>query len=269
LSAQLRLSFAPAPTAYYQQVHLGLYQDDDNYIEVGSSYNSGMNMTLETSGSPNGLPSVSASGTLFYFQLNRNPVSGAITGLGSMDGVNWTGLGSSSQALANPRLMIWTGGSVPPYASGSPNCDLSGLTLVASNSVPVPRRFSYQLVSPPAGASIDTNGIITWRPALGQGIGTNLITTVVADNGVPPFYVTNSFSVVVLSRPMIAASTAANSVALAWPGDLTGCQLQTTTNLGPGSQWQPVTNAPQSINGRWTVTIQPLNGRSFYRLLQP
>jgi hypothetical protein len=204
LSVQLRLSFAPAPTASYQQVHLGLYQDDDNYLEVGSSYNSGlgMSMTLETSGSPNTLTGFSASGTLFYFQLNRNPVNSAITGLGSVDGINWTAMGPSSQPFANPRLIIWTGnGTQSPYVSGSPNCDLSNLTFITSNSVPVPRTLSYRLVNPPAGASIDTNGVITWRPALGQAISTNLIMTVVTDNGTPPMTVTNTFSVVVLPQP--------------------------------------------------------------------
>ena len=47
------------------------------------------------------------------------------------------------------------------------------------------------------GASIDTNGIITWIPDETQGPGTNSITTVVTDNGTPPRSVTNSSTVVV------------------------------------------------------------------------
>ena len=44
---------------------------------------------------------------------------------------------------------------------------------------------------------IDTNGVITWTPTEGQGPGTNTITTVVTDNGVPPLSATNSFEVMV------------------------------------------------------------------------
>ena len=44
---------------------------------------------------------------------------------------------------------------------------------------------------------IDTNGVITWTPTEAQGPGTNTITTVVTDNGVPPLSVTNSFVVIV------------------------------------------------------------------------
>src|SRR5205823_5902652 len=36
--------------------------------------------------------------------------------------------------------------------------------------------------NPPAGASIDANGVITWTPNEAQGPGTYLITTVVTDN---------------------------------------------------------------------------------------
>jgi len=43
--------------------------------------------------------------------------------------------------------------------------------------------LTYQLISPPAGAAINTSGLISWTPTAGQAPGTNLITTVVSDNG--------------------------------------------------------------------------------------
>jgi hypothetical protein len=62
--------------------------------------------------------------------------------------------------------------------------------------------LTYQLINPPAGATIDTNGVITWTPTEAQGPGTNTITTVVTDFN--PWAVnaqhlsaTNSFTVVV------------------------------------------------------------------------
>ncbi|MDB6110283.1 MAG: hypothetical protein JWR69_2033, partial [Pedosphaera sp.] len=70
--------------------------------------------------------------------------------------------------------------------------------------------LTYSLIAPPAGAGIDTNGIITWTPTEAQGPTTNLITTVVTDNGLPPFSATNSFTVIVNelnSAPELPAQT--------------------------------------------------------------
>ena len=58
--------------------------------------------------------------------------------------------------------------------------------------------LTYTLINPPPGAVIDTNGIITWTPSEAQGPSTNIITTVVTDNGSPPLSATNSFTVTVL-----------------------------------------------------------------------
>ena len=57
--------------------------------------------------------------------------------------------------------------------------------------------LSYQLLSAPAGAAIDAAGQITWTPSEGQGPSTNVITTVVTDDGTPALSVTNSFEVIV------------------------------------------------------------------------
>jgi hypothetical protein len=269
VTAQLRLTFAPAPTGNYQQVHFGLYQDDDNYLEVGSSYNSAsgpmMDITIETAGLARARDGFPSPGTNFCFQLNR--VNGAIAGSGSTDGVGWTSLGSFVTPFANPRLMIWTGSYQAPYTSSSPNCNLSDLTVVVSTNVP--RTLNYRLVNPPAGARIDTNGIITWQPTPAQAMSTNLFMTVVTDNGMPPINLTNTFEVVVFGQPELAISPLAGGIGISCPGDLAGWLLQSTTNLGPGSIWQLVTDSPQSTNGQWTVTIQPPSDRLFYRLVRP
>ena len=55
--------------------------------------------------------------------------------------------------------------------------------------------LTYSLVDAPAGATIDTNGVITWTPDETQGPGTNVITTVVTDGALSA---TNSFTVIVL-----------------------------------------------------------------------
>src|SRR6185369_1223271 len=57
--------------------------------------------------------------------------------------------------------------------------------------------LTYNLVNPPAGAQISANGVIAWTPSEAQGASTNLITTVVSDNGIPPLSATNTFTVIV------------------------------------------------------------------------
>ena len=57
--------------------------------------------------------------------------------------------------------------------------------------------LTYRLVTSPSGASISGSGVITWTPTEAQGPSTNIITTVVTDNGTPPLSATNSFTVVV------------------------------------------------------------------------
>ncbi|HWH70156.1 MAG TPA: hypothetical protein VNT26_12280, partial [Candidatus Sulfotelmatobacter sp.] len=66
----------------------------------------------------------------------------------------------------------------------------------ADHDIPPPV-LSYMLMSPPAGASIDTNGIITWTPAEGQGPSTNVFTTFVVDNDVSMKSDVKSFTVIV------------------------------------------------------------------------
>jgi len=55
----------------------------------------------------------------------------------------------------------------------------------------------YQLVSPPAGASINGSGVITWTPTEAQGPSVNTFETIVTDNGTPALRATNFFTVTV------------------------------------------------------------------------
>jgi hypothetical protein len=57
--------------------------------------------------------------------------------------------------------------------------------------------LKYALMSPPDGASIDKDGIITWTPSEAQGPSTNVITTVVVDDAMPPKSAANSFTIIV------------------------------------------------------------------------
>jgi hypothetical protein len=97
--------------------------------------------------------------------------------------------------------------------------ELTSLTVTNTATDPgaPPGSLSYSLVNPPAGASIDNNGVITWTPSESQGSSTNTLTTVVSDGGLPPLSATNSFKVVVNEvnvPPVLPAQTNRTIVAL-------------------------------------------------------
>jgi hypothetical protein len=90
----------------------------------------------------------------------------------------------------------------PPVLGSQPDQTVDELTTLmvtntASDSASPPRPLTYQLLSAPAGASISTNGVITWTPTEAQGPSTNVITTVASDNWTPPLSATNTFTIFV------------------------------------------------------------------------
>ncbi|HEV2318578.1 MAG TPA: choice-of-anchor R domain-containing protein [Verrucomicrobiae bacterium] len=70
-----------------------------------------------------------------------------------------------------------------------------------------------------------------------------------------------------LSSPALAAHRQASSLRLSWASDLTGYELDTTTNLTV-SAWQAVTNLPLALGGTNTVTNSLTGPMRFYRLRQ-
>jgi hypothetical protein len=93
---------------------------------------------------------------------------------------------------------IHNGPSLPAQTNVTINEQtLLTVTNTASDSDIPALTLAYSLLNPPAGAQIDTNGIITWTPSEAQDPSTNLITTMVTDSGSPPLSATNSFVVVV------------------------------------------------------------------------
>jgi hypothetical protein len=66
-------------------------------------------------------------------------------------------------------------------------------------------QLTYSLVGPPAGASVDSNGVVTWTPAHAQAGSTYTLRVKVTDNGTPSLSATNSLTVQVkfLNRPPV------------------------------------------------------------------
>jgi hypothetical protein len=202
-SVRLALTFAPV-AANYQQAHLGLYQDDDNYLQMGVAYNSWdtdghlrFTLDLETGGTPTTLAKTPTTITNLFFRIDRDSTNSTVACYYSFDGSIWTLFGTVNLTLMNPHLMIWTGGCDPASPA---NFDVAVMSLqrLDIDAGTMQTGLNYSLINPPLGATIDANGIITWTPS---SLGTYTITTLAIDNGVPPLSATNSFSVTVVSPP--------------------------------------------------------------------
>jgi hypothetical protein len=118
----------------------------------------------------------------------------------------WTatdGCGNSASAvqtitLDSPSALIL------PTQTNIVLTDLTTLAVINTAINPnVPANpITYQLINPPAGASINNNGSITWTPTLNQSPSTNVITTVVTTTvtsaaGSSTISSTNSFLVTI------------------------------------------------------------------------
>ncbi|HEY4983968.1 MAG TPA: cadherin repeat domain-containing protein, partial [Verrucomicrobiae bacterium] len=174
--------------------------------------------------------------------------------------------------------------NTPPVLPSQTNLITGALaTLVVTNTATdidsPPNTLTYQLIGP-TNAVIDTNtGIITWTPTVAQSDTTNLITTVVTDNGLPPLSATNSFNVIVLAPitnavPFSSFAFTTNGFQLQWNAGTTNLfQVQWTTNLLPVINWNTFTNILSSISGIFTFTDDGsqsggLGGTKFYRLIE-
>lgn len=128
--------------------------------------------------------------------------------------------------------------------------------------------LTYQLMNPPVGASIDSNGVITWTPTEAEAPSTNIFETIVADepNG-PALTATNSFFVIVLPSilpPVFESISVTNgNVTLIW-SSLNGrsYRLQYSDDLS-GTNWTDIT--PDVIASGPTATLTSPEGEVIQR----
>lgn len=121
------------------------------------------------------------------------------TDVGGLSGTGWR---IDTVRVTSQTCLCCINSNSVPELPDQPDRTVGELTtLTVTNAATDPdlpgETLSYTLVSPPAGAVIDQNGVITWQPTEWQAPGTNALTTIVTDNGLPPLRATNSFKVVV------------------------------------------------------------------------
>jgi hypothetical protein len=214
----------------------------------------------------NGTLTVPASGVLFNdtgvygtnltAALVSGPANGVLT-LASNGGFTYTptpyfvGADSFTYQANDPEtnlgsapvtIMVNAGGPTLPAQTNLTITEFATLevTNTAADPASPPQVLSYSLLSPPLGAVINSNGIISWTPDPAEAPSTNAITTVVSDSSTPPISATNTFivTVVALPPPQIQSFSVTGAVAnLVW-SSLAGYSylLQYKTNL-TDSNW--------------------------------
>jgi hypothetical protein len=274
--ASLRLKLGFQPTGDYEQAHLVLYQDDDNYLEVGLDYSSGERVLFvqEILGLPSVVASAGTTAGVISLRLDRDS-SGSVSALFSLDDANWTLLGQVAQALPNVRAGIWVGASTLPYGSTHVVCDLSRLDLVVLNTL---EPITYLLTvtntldsSNVTNAAIDANGLITWTPTVAQAPGVYTFTTAAVDNRVPTLYATNSFTVTVVPTTTLSIRSVVPSdgtnVVITWTSVSNSVyQVQHKTNLA-SANWTDLSPTVTATGSTASYTDHPADARPrFYRV---
>ena len=162
-----------------------------------------------------------------------------------------------------PPVFIGT----PPDSTNSALVPITVTNTATDPDIPI-NTLTYILLNPPAGMTIDTNGIITWTPTSGQAPGVYTITTVVTDTNVfaltnNSFSVTNTFTITLFSaigpfaftQPAQAVTgTSAQLNGMATPnGFATMAWFEWGTNTLYGNQTVPV-SVGASFNVAYTAS---------------
>jgi hypothetical protein len=109
-----------------------------------------------------------------------------------------------------------------------------------------------------------TNGPINWIQYEIYNTDSDFHPTVCPSPLRTDFYV-KSMEVIPL---MLNIQQAGTNVVLTWPTTASGFNLESTTNLGAGAVWNPVSPQPVIVNGQYTVTNPAIGPSQFYQLEQ-
>jgi hypothetical protein len=72
-----------------------------------------------------------------------------------------------------------------------------------------------------------------------------------------------------LPPPVLNLTPSGSLLLLSWPGWATGYGVYNSSNLVAPIKWQPMTNLPQTNNGKFNLSLPPLRDEQFFRLGLP
>lgn len=217
--------------------------------------------------------SINASGVITWTpSQTQSPATNTITTV--VTNTNPFDLVNPQLTTTNTFTVVVKEVNMPPVLPVIPVQTVNELTLLTvTNAATEPNIHSttagYGLINPPAGASINANGVITWMPSQTQSPATNIITTVVTNTNPydlinPKLTATNTFTVIVKEvntppvLPVIPAQTV-NELAL-----LTVTNTATEGNIHSTTTGYGLVNAPAgvSINASGIITWSPTQTQS-------
>ena len=141
-------------------------------------------------------------------------------------------------------------------------------TNVASDPDLPANLLAFALENAPAGAGINpTNGVFAWTPSEAQGPGTNTMSVIVSDNGLPGLSATQSFTVVVMETNQAPVLTPISDVVIVEGASVTNTNLASDSDTPPNELTFILASAPggaaiNPTNGVFTWVTSEANGPS-------
>ncbi|MCX6902526.1 MAG: hypothetical protein NTW03_03430, partial [Verrucomicrobia bacterium] len=169
----------------------------------------------------------------------------------ALSGVTGSGLAISSGAAAGGRIFII--GREPILdaglgADGSPLLTLYGL----------PGHFY----------AIEARANLT-GPGVWSKVGENDLAGTSASLAMPSMAGSVFYRASEMPGPALSITRATGQLLMDWSLGCVNCQLQESTQLGAGANWQLSPIQPQTVNGRYHVSVPDNIGTRFYRLIRP
>jgi hypothetical protein len=195
---------------------------------------------------------------------------GTDTDNGSGGGAGWR---IDSVALVASACCV---GPLPVLPAQSDRTIKPDTPLIVTNSATEtgspPNVLAYQLISPPAGAVINADGIIAWIPALAQAGSSNLFVTVVTDNALMPMSATNSFHAFVSPLPsapsILFLTPHTNAVTLSWSAAAGQVYRVQFKNSLEDTNWTDlVPDITATGPTAWATNSIGISSQGFYRVI--
>lgn len=208
-----------------------------------------------------------ADGTVFVLQNDPRGTSalgGGGGGLGYSGITPSVGLEFNIYGPNTPGMAFRANG-----ATGGPYPATPPLNVASGNPIGVTVHYdgttvSCTLTDTVAHTSFRTNLVVNIPVTVGTNVA--FVGFTGASGGVASYQQVSNFSFY-NSPPLATHLTGGNALVLSWPASSVGFELQQTAALGTG--WVPVTNPVDLVGGQNQVTISPLTGTHYYRLVLP
>jgi hypothetical protein len=138
--------------------------------------------------------------------------------------------------------------------------NLLSFTVGATDADLPAQRLSYSAVAAPAGVTVSSNGVVSWRPTEAQGPSTNVVLIRVSDDGKPALGATNAIEIVVREVNTVPVLDVVSDRTVKLPGSVSLALRATDTDLPSQALTYRLVSGPTGLTVssigelRWTPT---------------